>query len=177
MDLSQIKLELIDFTKIALWKWRLRRFFIGYLLLIYYSYTFLFFAGLLLQTEKASTDNVWGVFEYSLEYPLWITITFGFLGSIFLITRTFVRTVNKKDLPLVWYVTRPLQGILMSVFLYYAFKAGELVFYNSGATTDGTGINVWTISILAILVGVFPEEAYDRLHSIATRLFKSRQET
>ena len=177
MNPSQLRLELIDFTETSRWKWRLRRIFIGYLLTIYYGYAVAFFFILL--EDPSSGSGFLKDFAVSAKDHLLITATFGFLGSMFFITRTFIRTVNKRDLPVVWYLARPLQGTLMAVFLYYAFRAGELVFYSGGGGVgeDTTEINVWTISILAILAGAFSEEAYDRLHSIAMSIFKPQQET
>ena len=175
MNPAQLRLELIDFTEISQWKWRLRRIFIGYLLAIYYGYAFMFFIFLLYPTTSDAESPA--SFTVSSTDRLLITATFGLLGSMFFITRTFIRTVNKKDLPVVWYLTRPIQGTLMAVFLYYAFRAGQLVFFSAGDAGQEEAIIVWSISMLAILAGAFSEEAYDQLHSIAMSIFKPSQET
>ena len=61
---------------------------------------------------------------------LQLMLLFGALGAVFMITRTFVRTVDKIDLPVVWYLTRPFQGALMAIFIYLAFLAGQIAFYS-----------------------------------------------
>lgn len=181
MDVFQLRLELIDFTSTSKWWWRVRRFLIGWLLWLYYTYSLTFFVLLLYphqlkepaDTTKAEVPapDPQQMYIESDDHVL-ITATFGLIGSIYLITRTFVRTVNKKDLPFSWYLVRPLQGVLMAIFVYFAFRAGELVFFGNRGDLDESAINVWVVAALAILAGAFSEEAYDRLHAMAGSIFK-----
>jgi len=121
-------------------------------------------------TEGSKTSDLKHFFPTT---HITIMLLFGALGSVFMVTRTFVRTVDKIDLPVVWYLTRPFQGALMSLFIYLTFLAGQIVFYSGkGEAVNPNEINVYTISLLAIVAGMFTDHAYDRLRFIADRLFK-----
>lgn len=169
MDPIKLKLEHIDFSQGSLTTWRLRRIFIGIFLFLYYTYGLIFFVALFAPVKWTEADFL---FEVQETYHLWITTTFGFLGSIYFVTRTFIRTTQMKDLPVVWYLTRPLQGILMAIFVYFAFRGGQLAFYSGTGSVDAKDINVWSVSLLALLAGAFADEAFQRLYAIATGLFK-----
>lgn len=192
MDLFHLKLELINFSKYSPFRWRLRRIFIGFLLFIYYTYALIFFFTV------AFPDNVFvstfigtpieGPGQETLEFeskevtahPLILMFTFGFLGGVFFITRTFVRTAEelvgeekeRKDVAVAWYLTRPMQSALMAIFIYYAFRAGQLVFYSGTGSVNEDELNVYTLSLIAIVAGAFSEQAFEKLHSIATGIFK-----
>lgn len=170
MDPTKLTLELIDFEGKSPWRWRIRRFFIGYLLLTWYLYAIIFFY-LLIGPEGA---EFLGLEIGSGEYQLLITVTFGLLGSMYLVTRTFIRTVQKRDFPIVWYIARPIQGAIMALFVYYTFRAGQLAFFNGGETpVTEDQINIWMVSTLAILTGAFADEAFQKLYSIAQRMFST----
>lgn len=61
----------------------------------------------------------------------------------------------------------------MAIFIYFAFRAGQLAFYSAGGEVDEKSINIYTLSILAIVTGMFTEQAYEKLASLANKLFKS----
>ncbi len=212
MKISTLELELQSFEAVSMRKWRIRRGFIGFLMVMYYVYALMFFWGLVIGTKSsevgsqalrtamadsivrsdsstAGIDTTRGTnsneeqtgdgnpllprpLDVGIDQHLWITATFGFLGGVFFLTRTFIRTTKSGDLPVTWYMTRPLQGTLMAIFIYYAFRAGQLVFYNAEGSADPMAINVWTISAVAILAGIFVEEAYERLYRVAVGLFE-----
>lgn len=159
----------MDFEGGSSWWWRIRRIFIGYLLFTYYLYALIFFYFLIGPDGAA----ILGLEIESGNYHLLITATFGLLGSMYLVTRTFIRTVQKRDFPVVLYIARPFQGVIMAVFVYYAFRAGQLAFFNGGdvAVTEDQ-INIWMVSLLAILTGAFADEAFQKLYSIAQRIFR-----
>lgn len=169
MEFENLKMERIDFTKVSLWRWRVRRIGIGFLLYFYYSYAVLFVVSYIFPDwELFAVKGIAGQHE---NHYLLMT-TFGFLGSIYALSRTFVITQNKIDYPVVWYITRPLQGILMALFLYFAFRAGQLVFFSGGGSVDEKSINVYTLSLLAVLAGLFSEHAYARLFVLAEKVIK-----
>ena len=174
MEIELLKMERIDFSKASAWIWRLRRFGIGLLLFLYYSYAVMFVVALIFPEESFGiSQQIAG--KQTNHYLL--MITFGFLGSIFDLSRTFVITQNRLDYPVVWYITRPLQGVLMALFLYFAFRAGQLAFFSGGGTQiDEAAINVYTLSILAVLAGLFAEHSYARLFSLAEKLIKPKTE-
>lgn len=174
MDIKDLELEIIDFTKTPTWKWIVRRVIIGLFLIVYYVYATVFVLGL---AFPKSSVGIAIHAQAMVESHLAVMLTFGFLGSVFFITRIFVRTVNKKDLPICWYIIRPLKGVLMALFIYYAFRAGQLVFYSGGGKVDPNAINVYTLSLIAIVAGVFAEEAYTVLYAVAKGIFKIKQNT
>jgi len=101
-----------------------------------------------------------------------LMITFGFLGSVFFVTRTFLSAEQNRDLRGSWYVLRPLQGALMALFIYYSFRAGQLVFYSGeGTRVAESAINVYTLSVLAVFAGMFSDYAYERLRAAAIKVF------
>ena len=209
MDLFELKLELINFSKCSPYRWWLRRTFIGFLLSVYYIYAFMFFfMAAFPNIDFLGTDDIPQVTISSNEnhpetkqnnkapkkeeskpdkeavHPLLLIVTFGFIGGVFFITRTFVRTSQKlagdeaerKDVSVAWYMTRPLQSALMAIFIYYAFRAGQLVFYSMEGAPSEKQINVFTLSLIAIVAGAFSEQAFEKLHEIATNLFKVKKE-
>ena len=127
------------------------------------------------RSEKlVAEQNSDGGDDFNKYFPkthLQLMLLFGALGAVFMITRTFVRTVDKIDLPVVWYLTRPFQGALMAIFIYLAFLAGQIAFYSGkGDAVNPNEINVYTISLLAIIAGMFTDHAYTRLLRVAERL-------
>ena len=212
MDLFKLDLELTDFSKIAPWRWKVRRTFIGCMLAIYYLYAFVFFfmvafpekdflglnepptAEMQAQQGQAQADqsNVDPGIENKTEqktdntpaHPLLLMVTFGFIGGVFFINRTFVRTSQKlagdvaerKDVSVAWYITRPLQSALIAIFIYYAFRAGQLVFYSMEGAPSEDQINVFTLSLIAIIAGAFTEQAFEKLHDIATKTFQVKKD-
>ncbi len=182
MDFSQLKLELINFSEFSPFRWRLRRIIIGWMLFTYYAYAFIFFLIVAVPNYKESIFGLTNQPEVSMP-PLLIMLTFGFIGGVFFITRTFVRTsqtlageeVERRDVAAVWYLTRPFQSALMAIFIYYAFRAGQLVFYSMEGAPSEDEINVYTLSLIAIMTGAFTEQAFEKLHSIATSFFKVKK--
>lgn len=173
MEIELLRLERIDFTRESPWTWRLRRSGIGVLLFFYYTYAIMFVIAFIAPESIGFAGEIAG--KKTNHYLL--MTTFGFLGSVFDLSRTFVITQNRVDYPVVWYITRPLQGVLMALFLYFAFRAGQLVFFSGGGgEVDEQAINVYTLSILAVLSGLFAEHSYARLFSLAERLIKPRPE-
>jgi hypothetical protein len=173
MDFELLKMERIDFTKLSPWQWRSRRIGIGVLLFFYYTYAVMFVVAFI---DPGTLDLALQIAQNKSNHYLLMT-TFGFLGSIFDLSRTFVVTQNKLDYPVAWYITRPLQGVLMALFLYFAFRAGQLVFFSAGGTeVNEEAINVYTLSILAVLAGLFAEHSYLRLYMLAETLIKPKSE-
>ena len=200
MDIFRLELELTSFLNYSVARWRIRRIFIGFLLCFYYMYAGLFFfivafpqdsslffsesSQVKAPTQTAQQSNDLGQESPKVDLkpitPLVLMVTFGFIGGVFSITQTFVRTTEKlidgkpqrNDLPVSWYLTRPLQSALMAIFIYYAFRAGQLVFYSMEGAPDEKQINVFTLSLLAIIAGAFSEQAFEKLRSIATNILK-----
>jgi hypothetical protein len=182
LDLKELPLEMIDFTERSGWRWVPRRLGIGLLIFFYYVYAACFIMVIIGFLNYLKIPHIFGMSKHAIsdlmQEPLMLMSTFGFLGSVFVITRTFVRTANKIDLPASWYVTRPLTGVLLALFIYYAFRAGQLVFYSSGGVEGQENeINVYSLSILAIITGIFAEEAYKALYALGKRVLNIKQDT
>ncbi|HSM97960.1 MAG TPA: hypothetical protein VLS47_03005 [Gallionella sp.] len=208
MDIFRLELEQTNFSDQSLARWRIRRNFIGLLLFVYYLYAFVFFfmvafpgEGIFAIDLRDSQVQIQEVQPSSPQIPasptdkepvtvnkairgsippLLLMVTFGFIGGVFSISQTFVRTAQKFvdgkpqriDLPVAWYLTRPLQSALMAIFIYYAFRAGQLVFYSMEGAPDEKQINVFTLSLLAIIAGAFSEQAFEKLYSVAENILK-----
>ena len=171
MELENLQMERIDFTNSPPWQWRARRIGIGVLLFFYYTYAIMFIVSFISPEAFELSMEISG--KQANHYLL--MTTFGFLGSVFALSRTFVITQNKVDFPVAWYITRPLQGVLMALFIYFAFRAGQLVFFSGGGTeVDEKSINVYTLSILAVLAGLFSEHSYARLFALAEKTIKPK---
>jgi hypothetical protein len=171
MEFERLKMERIDFRTQSVWKWRSRRIGIGLLLYFYYAYAVMFIIAFIAPTAFEFAGKI---ADYRTNHYLLMT-TFGFLGSVFDLSRAFVITQNRIDYPVAWYITRPLQGVLMALFLYFAFRAGQLVFFSDGGTeVKEESINVYTLSILAILAGLFAEHSYARLYMLADKIIKPK---
>jgi hypothetical protein len=193
--MDELKLQPIDFSALSPARWRFRRGCIGVLLVLYFLYAFLtslFMFSVDFLEDKTSTtvqsveanpqpkdqESLPGLISREHRQQLTMLATFGFLGSLFCISRIFVLTTNRIDMPAVWYITRPFQSILMAWFFYYAFLAGQLVFYSGDpSATGGDTINIYSLAILAIVAGVFTEQAYEALRTFAFRLFKQTDKT
>lgn len=174
MDVTKASLQLIDFSDLDNWRWIIRRVVIGFLLTLFYSYA-VAFGVMVMFTPEPIVPLMPSPFLVVKDNHLITMATFGFLGSVFFVTRTFIVTQNKADYPVAWYLTRPLQGVLMAIFIYFAFRAGQFVFYSGEGQVDEKAINVYTLSILAIVTGMFTEQAYGKLCTIANNFFKSEK--
>ena len=169
--IEDIDPRIIDYSSSPIWFWFLRRTGIATIIFLFYTYAIVFVMGTVFpdyfaKSISASVGNI-GPEGKNLV----LMITFGFLGGVFAVTRGYMVTVQRSDMPLSWYVTRPLQGMLMAMFIYYAFRAGQLVFYSGDTGAGGaTSINVYTLSIIAIVTGLFTENAYKSMQNIARRI-------
>ncbi|MEM8868401.1 MAG: hypothetical protein AAGC73_09045 [Verrucomicrobiota bacterium] len=178
MDINDFKLGLVDHSHAGGLRWKFRRFGIGTILSFYLMYAVAFFFQLAFPEhdlfELGDGSDTWSI-------PDAITVaTFGFIGGVFFVSRTFIRTTERWsengplrfDLPVSWYLLRPMLGSLTSIFLYYTVLAGQLVFFNNEQTQDADSINIYTLSLLAIIAGIFTEEAFEKLHSVAKTAFR-----
>lgn len=178
MDINDLKISLIDFSGLSRPHWFFRRFVIGSILFTYMLYAIAFFFQLALPE--------YDLFEFSSDgtlppIPDAITVaTFGFIGGVFFGARTFIRTTQRRadaqlyrfDLPISWYLLRPMLGSLTAIFLYYTILAGQVVFFVTDGTQQTESVNIYTISLLAIIAGTFTEEAFAKLYSVAKNAFK-----
>lgn len=168
---DDLESRLIDFTDTNGFMWFLRRAGITVLLMFYYMYAVSF--GVLMMMPGAAPELAELAAEAAISPDgknVAVMMTFGFMGGVFRITRTYSRTIHRMDMPLSWYVTRPLQAAVMAIFIYFAFRAGQLVFYSGGQDATAEQVNTYTLSILAIVSGLFTEQAYISLKMISQRL-------
>lgn len=102
---------------------------------------------------------------------LLMMVSMGVAGSILLLFRTFVRTRRHRDLPVSWYALQPIQGGMMSLFLYFIFRSGETVLYDGGGEE---AMNIYVMGSLAIVTGIFSERAFDSLLRASKTLLQVR---
>lgn len=102
---------------------------------------------------------------------LLMMVSMGVAGSILLLFRTFVRTRRHRDLPVSWYALQPIQGGMMSLFLYFIFRSGETVLYDGGGED---AMNIYVMGSLAIVTGIFSERAFDSLLRASKTLLQVR---
>jgi len=104
------------------------------------------------------------------------TVVFGILGALFMATRTFVRTTNFVDVPVAWYVTLPVQGALMAIFLFVLLRAGQITFFGADGGASDRSINSFTVSLLALIGGMFTDTAFERLRKVGRGALGDRKE-
>lgn len=168
----------IDFSKKTVWHWHIRRIVIGCILAFLYIYAFtaltlIIFDPAAFEMTSNSKDktNSAALIKLITQNPTFITAMFAYLGSMFNITRFFVLTSgSQSDMSIAWYITRPFQAVLAGIFLYYVFYAGQLIFFNMSPTEGEGSVNIYTISILAVLAGMFTEQVYESLQALSKKL-------
>lgn len=107
------------------------------------------------------------------QEPMFLMMVLGFLGSVFFLIRTLVRTRRTYDMPVAWYTLRPFLGMLQAVFIYFTFRAGGDLLY---AGESEVALNVWTLGTIAIVTGIFSEQAFDRLREFADGALSAKKE-
>ena len=184
MKYSSLSPELHDFSSVSLMFWRIRRIVIGLLLMIYSCYvifvTFCYAINSkelleeILKHDPLSLQMIDGYIKL-FSQPLIVMISFGLMGGVYTCIRTFVSTAKREfDMPVVWYLTRPLQSVLLAIFIYFAFVAGQVIFYG-GSASNIKDINIFSISLLAILAGMFTEQTYLSLKTISKKVIPAEK--
>ncbi len=95
----------------------------------------------------------------------------GFLGSMIYIGSSFTDFVGNDKLKsnwLLWYIVKPFTGMGLAIVIYFVFRAGLLNF------NDPTNINLYGIVTLAVLAGLFTDDATLKLKEVFEVIFKPK---
>jgi len=125
--------------------------------------------GEFIPSEEAFYEAEMAVEQIPYNSKLLMMVSMGVAGSILLLFRTFVRTRRHRDLPVSWYALQPIQGGMMSLFLYFIFRSGETVLYDGGGEE---AMNIHVMASLAIVTGIFSERAFDTLLNASKKLLQ-----
>lgn len=155
-----------DFTNVEDRTWRLHRAACALLLLLYHA--IIAYALVLLPTESDSDEST---LAWLTDHQFVFVGLFGFLGCALYVSLQFVWATRESDMPLRWYILRPLQSVLLSFFIYLAVRAGQLTLFSSGPVDDDH-INLYALGLLAALTGIYAEKAYAKLEELARKAFK-----
>ena len=72
----------------------------------------------------------------------------------------------------VWYLSRPLIGAALAVIVYLVVRAGLF----SPSSGDAADVNVYGVTAVAGIVGLFSERATRKLKEVAATLFRTRED-
>ncbi|WP_332877289.1 IPT/TIG domain-containing protein [Massilia sp. S19_KUP03_FR1] len=147
------------------------------LLALALAYLFLVFwnggiAGKATDPQQVCAAGNYLCFHVSSDAKLLILVMLaGALGSFIHAATSFGDFVGNKRLTtnwLWWYILKPFIGTVLAVIFYLCVRGGFL----SGAT-QADSINLYGITALAGLVGMFSKQATDKLSEVFDTMFKT----
>jgi hypothetical protein len=101
---------------------------------------------------------------------LWLVLIAGALGSFAHGARSFVDFVGNRALRAswsAWYLMYPLIGAALALIFYLAVRGGFLT------TSAGNDVNVYGLTAISGLVGMFSKQATTKLSEVFATLFKT----
>ena len=102
---------------------------------------------------------------------LMLALAMGALGSTIHLSRTAFGSSHKY--PVSWYVMRPFHGMVLALAMYIMVKSGQYAVMEPSAANED--LNPFTISLLAIVSGLFSEKAYERLQRASEAVFEPKE--
>ena len=110
----------------------------------------------------------------SLLIPI-VTLAMGALGSVLHLSIEVVE--DRKPRGMIWYVFRPMLGMVTAFAVFIVIQAGALVVTTpTGSAADASQINAYFIAFVAILSGMLSEQAVGTLREAGTKLLGERRE-
>jgi hypothetical protein len=110
----------------------------------------------------------------SLLIPI-VTLAMGALGSVLALSIEVVE--DRKPRGMIWYVFRPMLGMVTAFAVFIVIQAGALVVTTpTGSAADATQINAYFIAFVAILSGMLSEQAVGTLREAGTKLLGERRD-
>lgn len=110
----------------------------------------------------------------SLLIPI-VTLAMGALGSVIQLSDEVVE--DRRSRGFVWYVFRPMLGMVTAFAVFIVIQAGALVVTTpTGSAADETQINAYFIAFVAILSGMLSEQAVGTLRDAGTKLLGERRD-
>ncbi len=126
-------------------------------------------------SQSTSVENVqvlWGLLSgditQEVQFVLIVAIM-GALGGLVYSMTLFAHYIGRENFKTrywCWYVLRPLVGAIVAVIFYLAFRGAFFTFSN-----DTQNLNISYIAALGGLVGIFSQEAMEKLRELARNLF------
>lgn len=102
-------------------------------------------------------------------YLFFVVLFAGMLGGLMRGIASFARHLGVGDFSFKWtwfYIMLPFTGAIISLAIYLILRGG---FYN-GTVGKGLALNVFAFAALAILTGLFSENALEKLRKVAVTL-------
>jgi len=132
-----------------------------------------FLAGLVVAVNSCQSSSSACIPETHLA----IVALAGGSGSMVATLLAYVQHASeKRDFRLSyapWYVVRPLLGVLLAIAVYFLIKGGLLVL---GEAPTSSEVNVFGLSGLSLLVGMFSKNAVEKLREVFSTLFASQSD-
>lgn len=127
------------------------------------------------EPKKYSVSLFWGCVTFSASFEqrlILIVLLAGGLGAYIHAASSladFVGNQKFQESWVLWYVLRPLIGMALAVVLYVVFRAGFL----SVSAASSEVVNIYGITAIAALAGLFSKQAADKLNEIFTTAFRT----
>jgi len=103
-----------------------------------------------------------------------IALLSGALGSLLHVTASFTSYVGNRQLIrswVLWYVLRPISGMVLALLVYFLIRAG---FFPPG--TQGDVISPYGVAGICGLLGMFSKQATDKLKEVFDHLFSPKED-
>ena len=75
-----------------------------------------------------------------------------------------------------WYFARPVMGMLLGLVFYFVLKGGLFVLTVGNSASGAEELNLWSLSAVGALVGLFSKNAIEKLRELFNTLFKTQDE-
>ena len=125
--------------------------------------------------EQEKIEYFHGLITISASFETRIIILVlltGALGSCIYLGRAFILHVSRKNdfdkKYMWWYLFRPFIGSVLALIVYFVLR-GALI---AAPVTEGD-VNLYGLMAFSGLVGMFSNEAVERLHEIFKQIFQS----
>ncbi len=101
---------------------------------------------------------------------LMLVFVMGAIGSLIYITKfqlgLMIQGVEKeRQLPLRWFVFRPIFGIVVAFAVYLLYRSGQLALGTGGTDITSDGANIWVLSVLSLFAGLLSWQALQMIES------------
>ena len=123
-----------------------------------------------LQADADKVATWWNVTVGREVDLLWLVLICGALGSFAHGARSFVDFVGNRTFRAswsAWYLLYPLIGAALALIFYLAVRGGFLT------TSSGKDVNLYGLTAISGLVGMFSKQATTKLSEVFTTLFKT----
>jgi hypothetical protein len=123
--------------------------------------------------SNVTVNTPLGTFSREVDL-LWLVLISGALGSFAYGARSFVDFVGNRALRTswsAWYVMYPFIGAALSLIFYLAVRGGFLT-----TTSSTKDVNVFGLTAISGLVGMFSKQATTKLGEVFSTMFKTEKD-